>query len=107
MGSKASSSSAVELLREHGAVVETYLRRLRSRFPNAPTRLWDAIDYSLLAGGKRLRPALVLEVFRACGGGKSTEKSALAAAGAIELVHTFSLVHDDLPAMDDDDLRRG
>jgi geranylgeranyl diphosphate synthase type II len=59
-----------------------------------------------MAGGKRLRPALVLETARACGAG-ADDRSALAAAGAIELVHTFSLVHDDLPAMDDDDLRRG
>jgi geranylgeranyl diphosphate synthase type II len=65
-----------------------------------------------MAGGKRLRPALVLETARACGGtaadaGSAPDGSALAAAGAIELIHTFSLVHDDLPAMDDDDLRRG
>jgi geranylgeranyl pyrophosphate synthase len=70
------------------------------------------MEYSLLAGGKRLRPGLVLETSRACArrrGVKDAEPSsaALAAAAAIELVHTFSLVHDDLPAMDDDDLRRG
>jgi geranylgeranyl pyrophosphate synthase len=59
-----------------------------------------------MAGGKRLRPALVLETARACGVAPDN-RSALAAAGAIELIHTFSLVHDDLPAMDDDDLRRG
>jgi geranylgeranyl diphosphate synthase type II len=62
--------------------------------------------YSLLAGGKRLRPALVLESCVACGG-RADDPSAIAAAVGIELVHTFSLVHDDLPAMDDDDLRRG
>ncbi|MCC6239162.1 MAG: polyprenyl synthetase family protein [Phycisphaerales bacterium] len=66
------------------------------------------MDYSLRAGGKRLRPALVLECFNACGGSAvGSYPSALAAAGAMELIHTFSLVHDDLPAMDDDDLRRG
>jgi geranylgeranyl pyrophosphate synthase len=68
----------------------------------------EAIDYSLIAGGKRLRPALVLETARACGATTPQQtRSALAAAGAIELIHTFSLVHDDLPAMDNDDLRRG
>lgn len=66
----------------------------------------EAIEYSLMAGGKRLRPALVLETAHACGA-RADNRSALAAAGAIELIHTFSLVHDDLPAMDDDDLRRG
>src|SRR5437660_9135479 len=60
-----------------------------------------------MAGGKRLRPALVMESFRACGGDKSRNGSALSAAAAMELIHTYSLVHDDLPAMDDDDLRRG
>jgi geranylgeranyl diphosphate synthase type II len=67
----------------------------------------ESMQYSLLAGGKRLRPALVLETFKAAGGHDFARPAALAAAAAIELVHTFSLVHDDLPAMDDDDLRRG
>src|SRR5205823_5666421 len=76
---------------------------------NAPARLLEAIEYSLLAGGKRLRPTLVLESFRTCASTPCSppSTSALTAAAAIELVHTFSLVHDDLPAMDDDDLRRG
>ncbi len=103
-------ADAVALLRGHGDAVAAYLSSLRDRSPHAPERLLEAIDYSLLAGGKRLRPALVLETFRACGGaidGSHAHRSALAAAGAIELIHTFSLVHDDLPAMDDDDLRRG
>jgi geranylgeranyl pyrophosphate synthase len=100
------SDSAVDLLKRHGTAVEGTLRSLLDRCPAAPKRLLDAVDYSLLAGGKRLRPALVLEAARACGG-SDRAASALAAAGAIELIHTFSLVHDDLPAMDDDDLRRG
>jgi geranylgeranyl pyrophosphate synthase len=100
------TANAVDMLKRHGKAVEAYLTSLRSRHPSAPERLSDAIDYSLLAGGKRLRPALVLETARACGV-PSSDPSALAAAGAIELIHTFSLVHDDLPAMDDDDLRRG
>ncbi len=68
------------------------------------SRLPDAVLYSLNVGGKRLRPILVLESCRVCGG---TSAAAMPAAIAIELVHTFSLIHDDLPAMDDDDLRRG
>ena len=60
--------------------------------------------YSLLTGGKRLRPVLVLEACRLCGG---AVEDALPFAGAIEMVHTYSLIHDDLPCMDDDDLRRG
>lgn len=67
-------------------------------------RLYPAMEYSLLAGGKRLRPILTLEVCRAAGG--DTE-AAMPLACAVEMVHTYSLIHDDLPAMDDDDLRRG
>jgi len=69
-----------------------------------PDHLCAAIEYALLGGGKRLRPALVLRCCEAVGGAFA---DAMPPAGAIELVHTFSLVHDDLPAMDDDDLRRG
>jgi len=72
-----------------------------------PPRLVEAIRYSLDAGGKRLRPALVLEAFAAAAAPSADRSAAVAAAAAMELVHTFSLVHDDLPAMDDDDLRRG
>jgi geranylgeranyl pyrophosphate synthase len=101
------SRAAIDILKAHGVSVEQYLRSLRGRYPNAPARLLESIEYSLMAGGKRLRPALVLETARACGASPAQTRSALAAAGAIELIHTFSLVHDDLPAMDDDDLRRG
>jgi geranylgeranyl diphosphate synthase type II len=66
--------------------------------------LTDAVRYALLGGGKRLRPLLVWHVCAAAGG---DPRSSLCAAAAVELVHAFSLVHDDLPAMDDDDLRRG
>jgi len=69
------------------------------------SRLLAAMRYSLLAGGKRIRPALLLECYAACGG-KCTE-SVMPAALAIECIHTYSLIHDDLPCMDDDDLRRG
>ena len=67
-------------------------------------RLFEAMRYSLLAGGKRIRPVLVLEFCRLCGG---EWKRALDFAAAIEMVHTYSLIHDDLPCMDDDDYRRG
>jgi geranylgeranyl diphosphate synthase type II len=74
--------------------------------PNAtcPPRLAAAMRYSALGGGKRLRPALCLMAAEACG---AASEAALPAACALEMVHTYSLIHDDLPAMDDDDLRRG
>lgn len=69
-----------------------------------PVRLAEAMQYVVLAPGKRLRPLLALLAARACGG---TIEPALPAACAVEFIHAYSLVHDDLPAMDDDDLRRG
>jgi geranylgeranyl diphosphate synthase type II len=72
--------------------------------PDCPPRLREAMHYSLLGGGKRLRPVLVLAACETCGG---SVEAALPAACAIEMVHTYSLIHDDLPAMDDDDWRRG
>ena len=69
-----------------------------------PERLREAMRYSLLAPGKRLRPLLVLAACDACGG---EPEQALPAACAVEMIHTYSLIHDDLPAMDDDELRRG
>ena len=68
------------------------------------TRLFEAMSYSLTAGGKRLRPFLVYQFCRACGG---RETDADQAALAVEMIHTYSLIHDDLPAMDNDDYRRG
>jgi geranylgeranyl pyrophosphate synthase len=70
-----------------------------------PECLWEAMRYSLMAGGKRIRPALLLECHLACGGGDAA--MVLPAAMSIECMHTYSLIHDDLPCMDDDDLRRG
>lgn len=64
----------------------------------------ESMKYSLTAGGKRVRPVLVLEFARLCGG---TEEAAMPFACAIEMIHTYSLIHDDLPCMDDDDMRRG
>lgn len=69
-----------------------------------PQNLREAVKYSVLGPGKRLRPALTILCCEATGGGR---RAALAPAGAMELIHCFSLVHDDLPAMDDDELRRG
>lgn len=70
----------------------------------APRCLAEAMRYSLLAGGKRLRPVMLLAAYEAAGG---DAEAALPFAAAIEMIHTYSLVHDDLPAMDNDDLRRG
>jgi geranylgeranyl diphosphate synthase, type II len=103
-------NDAVVLLERSADSVADYFHQLNSRYSEAPRRLLEAIEYSLMAGGKRLRPALVLECARACQKSEkrsTPSKTAIAAAAAMELIHTFSLVHDDLPAMDDDDLRRG
>ncbi len=102
--------SALELLKQDGQLLAEYFKTILTRSSHAPARLVESIEYSLMAGGKRLRPTLVMECYRACIANNTTarsEASALAAAAAMELIHTFSLVHDDLPAMDDDDLRRG
>jgi geranylgeranyl diphosphate synthase, type II len=84
--------------------VEGYLGRLSFSDAARTAGLEEAMRYSLLAGGKRIRPVLALATARAVG---ATPESVLPAAGAIELIHTYSLIHDDLPAMDDDELRRG
>ena len=104
-----SESFAIEpYLRSVSARVEAGLTALvESRRGLAPSRLVDAMKYALLGGGKRLRPALVLAACQAHGGDTGDGSLALRFALAMECVHTYSLVHDDLPAMDDDDLRRG
>jgi farnesyl diphosphate synthase len=84
--------------------VEAALQQVMAADEEPERRLFDAMRYAALGGGKRLRPFLVLET---AGLFSVARKSALRAAAAIELVHCYSLVHDDLPAMDDDDLRRG
>ena len=84
--------------------IEAALRRASHFDADCPQRLGEAIRYALLAPGKRLRPALVLMASEACGG---TIQGAMPGAVAVEMVHAYSLIHDDLPAMDDDDLRRG
>jgi geranylgeranyl pyrophosphate synthase len=104
-----SESFAIEpYLRSVSARVEAGLTALvESRRGVAPARLVDAMRYALLGGGKRLRPALVLAAGQAHGGDTSDGSLAMRYALAMECIHTYSLVHDDLPAMDDDDLRRG
>ena len=92
-----------EQLRQDTQQAEAWLRECFSdRDPHAD--LYDAMRYSLLAGGKRLRPVLLLETCRMCGG---DVEGTLPFACAVEMLHTYSLIHDDLPAMDNDDLRRG
>jgi geranylgeranyl diphosphate synthase type II len=86
------------------ASVEDYLTTIRFAGGADVGRLEEAMRYSLLAGGKRIRPVLALATARALG---MDPDSVLPLAGAIELIHTYSLIHDDLPAMDDDALRRG
>jgi geranylgeranyl diphosphate synthase, type II len=85
-------------------LVEGYLLELRFSEHAGTAGLDEAMRYSLLAGGKRIRPVLALATARAIG---TEPASVLPAAAAIELIHTYSLIHDDLPAMDDDELRRG
>ncbi|EPR37524.1 Polyprenyl synthetase [Desulfovibrio sp. X2] len=95
--------SVKEELAQEAARVETWLAGcLAGR--KIPPRLREAMDYSLAAGGKRLRPVLCLIFTELCGG---RVEAAMPFACAFELIHTYSLIHDDLPAMDDDDLRRG
>ena len=83
---------------------EHALRAYVDAWEGAPDALREAVCYSLFAGGKRLRPALALGAAEIVGGDDAV---ALPAACALEMIHTYSLIHDDLPAMDDDDLRRG
>lgn len=97
---------APDFLSSHARHVEQSLAdMLETRANVVEQRLLAAMRYSLLAGGKRVRPALLLECYLACGG-KDLQRM-LPAAMAIECMHTYSLIHDDLPSMDDDDLRRG
>ncbi len=97
---------APNFLFEYALLVEDFCKKtLEAKRPHVPSRLLDAMLYSLLAGGKRVRPALVLACYQACGG-KDLDV-AMPAAASIECMHTYSLIHDDLPCMDDDDLRRG
>ncbi len=100
------SDALREYMKSRATFVEAGLREAirRAPGPGCPASLAEAMSYSLLAPGKRLRPLLVLMACEASGG---RDEQALPAACAVEMIHTYSLIHDDLPAMDDDDLRRG
>ena len=84
--------------------INAQLEKYVEQVPCCPPKLQEAMAYSLLAGGKRLRPLLVLLACETCG---AEAEQALPAACAMEMIHTYSLIHDDLPAMDNDDMRRG
>ena len=91
--------------KEYRNYIEQYLSEWYARFSDEPQKqLFEAMRYSLLAGGKRLRPIFAFEFCRMCGG---DWRKAAPFAAAIEMIHTYSLIHDDLPCMDDDDFRRG
>jgi geranylgeranyl diphosphate synthase, type II len=89
---------------ERASLVENELIRLVPSSDGLDSRIFEAMRYSLLAGGKRLRPILALAACEAVGG---RVEAALSFGCAVEMIHTYSLIHDDLPCMDDDDLRRG
>ena len=94
-----------ERTQQYRRYIEEYLENWYARYHQEPqTRLFDAMEYSLLAGGKRLRPVFAFEFCRMCG---ADWKKAAPFAAAIEMIHTYSLIHDDLPCMDNDDYRRG
>lgn len=93
----------IELKRLYN-IIENQLKYYVNKKKMPQQRIFDAMEYSLLAGGKRLRPIIMLMTCKMCGG---NEQNALPFACALEMVHTYSLIHDDLPAMDNDDLRRG
>jgi geranylgeranyl diphosphate synthase type II len=98
------SFDLVHYLQTKQALVDRHLDKVLAAEADIPASLQEAMRYSLLAPGKRLRPALV---FMACAAAGGDEEAAWPAACAVEMIHTYSLIHDDLPAMDDDDLRRG
>jgi geranylgeranyl diphosphate synthase, type II len=104
MASEASGTRSQLRWEEHRRTFEGYLRGLRFTHEPRLAGLEEAMRYSMLAGGKRVRPTLCMEVAWVFG---AEPAHVLPSAAAIELIHTYSLIHDDLPAMDDDDFRRG
>ena len=94
------------MISEYRSFVEEYLRKYISDSKKGQPQeaLYDAMGYSLMAGGKRLRPVMTLDFCRMCGADWHT---AVPFAAAVEMIHTYSLIHDDLPCMDNDDYRRG
>lgn len=94
-----------EQYQQYLSVIEDFLDAQCFQYDSEPQKtLFDAMRYSLLAGGKRLRPVLVFDFCRMCGG---DWRKAVHFAAAVEMIHTYSLIHDDLPCMDNDDYRRG
>ncbi len=91
-------------LKSYIELIENKLSYYNPQFDNLQKSIYKAANYSLEAGGKRLRPVLLMEACRVCGG---KAENAIPFACALEMIHTYSLIHDDLPAMDNDDLRRG
>ena len=85
-------------------LIDQNLNKILPSAEKEPRTLHEAMRYSVFSGGKRIRPVILIEAAQACGG---SARKAVAAACAIELIHTYSLIHDDLPSMDDDDYRRG
>src|SRR5919205_667147 len=104
MASEASGMRSQIRWEQHRRTFEEYIRGLRFTEELRLGGLEEAMRYSMLAGGKRVRPTLCMEVAWVCG---AEPAHVLPSAAAIELIHTYSLIHDDLPAMDDDDFRRG
>jgi len=105
--SRVSASASFDLsawVTAQSRAVDRSLDRFLPKATARPATIHQAMRYSLFAGGKRMRPALVLAAAEACGG---TASDALPLACAVECIHTYSLIHDDLPAMDNDDFRRG
>lgn len=98
------NSSLRIYLEEKRGLIENKLLNLLGPPENYPSTLYKSMHYSLLAGGKRIRPVLSVAAAEAVNG---TAESAIPVAVALEMIHTYSLIHDDLPAMDNDDLRRG
>ncbi len=92
------------ILTAYTEIIEQQLDRLLPQVDSRYSNVRDAMQYSLRAGGKRIRPALTLEFCKVCGG---LESLAINYACALEMIHTYSLIHDDLPCMDNDDYRRG
>lgn len=91
-------------LKEYADLINAYLKEVLPQCDFGESVVHEAMGYSLSIGGKRIRPVLVLEFCRVCGG---NIEDALSLAAALEMIHTYSLIHDDLPCMDNDDMRRG
>ena len=99
-------SNIKEYLVKVAAITDATLEKVLPSSDTYPSSIHTLMRYSTFAGGKRIRPGLVMATFEACGGQFGDERVLLTSA-AIEMLHTFSLIHDDLPCMDDDDFRRG